>query len=142
MFKCTFDFLELYFGILKNQELTEYVVEMLLEHFSKYYEKDADVLPPLIFDKCTSIQGVEVVLQEPLADLIFALQKIYVKVASKDSSRIDKLAVVLESLCVRMAQMDLEHMGLVSDFSYLFLLFNLRIRIIFSRSILIHGLLM
>lgn len=100
---------------MKNQELTEYVVEMLLEHFSKYYEKDEEVLPPLLFDKCSAIQGVDVVLQEPLADLIFALQKIYLKIASKESPRIDKLAVVLESLCKRMAQTDLEHMGLVSQ---------------------------
>lgn len=99
---------------MKNNELTEYVVEMLLEHFSKYYEKDENVLPPLIFDECGSIQGIDMVLQEPLADLIFALQKIYLKVASKDSPRIDKLAIVLESLCKRMAQLDLEHLGIVS----------------------------
>lgn len=87
---------------------------MLLEHLFKYYEKDENVAPPIVFDKCSTTQGVEVVLQEPLADLIFALQKIYLRVASKESSRIDKLAVVLESLCKRMVQTDLEHMGLVS----------------------------
>lgn len=87
---------------------------MLLEHFSEYDEKDENVLPPLIFDKCGLIQGVDVVLQEPIAHLIFSMQKIYIKVASKESSRIDKLANVLASLCKRMAQVDLEHLGIVS----------------------------
>ncbi|KAJ8664238.1 hypothetical protein QAD02_005900 [Eretmocerus hayati] len=103
---------ELYFGILKNQELTEYVVEMLLEHLFEFYEKDEQVLPPLLLDKCGAIQGIEVAPQEPIADLVFAIQKIYLRVASKDSVRIDKLAVVLESLCKRMAQTDVEHLGL------------------------------
>ncbi|XP_001605378.1 Fanconi anemia group I protein [Nasonia vitripennis] len=106
---------ELYFGILKNEELTEYVVEMLLEHLFQYYEKDENVALPIVFEKCSTTQGIEVVLQEPLADLIFALQKIYLRVASKESARIDKLAVVLESLCKRMCQTDLEHMGLEED---------------------------
>lgn len=87
---------------------------MLLEHFSDFYEKDEDILPPLNFDKCGSLQGIDVVLQEPLADLIFALQKIYLKVASKESAAIDKLAQLLESLCTRMSQTDLEHLSAVS----------------------------
>ncbi|XP_058794927.1 Fanconi anemia group I protein homolog [Phymastichus coffea] len=103
---------ELYYSILKNTELTEYAVEMLLEHFYVFYEKDEQVLPPLNFDKCGAIQGVDIVMQEPLADLIFVLQKIYLKVALKDSATIEKLSVLLESLCDRMIQTDIEHLGL------------------------------
>jgi hypothetical protein len=97
--------------------LTEYVIEMLLEHFFKYYEKDEEILPPIYFEKCSFDQGLDIILHEPLPDLIFTLQKIYIKMASKDSSKIDKLADVLESLCKRMAQTDLEHMGIVSFFN-------------------------
>ncbi|KAL7305316.1 hypothetical protein TKK_0002446 [Trichogramma kaykai] len=106
---------ELYHGIIRNPELTEYIVEFLLEHFYKYFENDEEVLPPLWFEKCSSIQGIDVVIHEPIAELIFALQKIYLKVASKESMRVDKLAAVLDSLCKRMTQTDLEHFGIDED---------------------------
>ncbi|XP_014217237.1 Fanconi anemia group I protein homolog [Copidosoma floridanum] len=106
---------ELYFGIVKNEELTEYVIEMLLEHFSKYYEKDEEILPPVVFEKCCNSQNIEVVLEETAADLVFALQKIYLKVALKESVHVDKLAHLLESLCKRMARTDVEHLGIDDD---------------------------
>ncbi|XP_011502172.1 PREDICTED: Fanconi anemia group I protein homolog [Ceratosolen solmsi marchali] len=110
---------ELYYGVVKNQELTEYVIEMLLEHFFQYYEKDEKIVPPLYFEKCSSDQGLNVIYQEPLPDLICALQKIYLKVALKDSSKIDQLAEILESLCKRMAQTDVEHMSIDEDIDIL-----------------------
>ena len=52
---------------------------------------------PIHFEKFSSVQEIKVLIQEPLGELIFILQKIYVKVASKGSLIIDKLAVTLEA---------------------------------------------
>ena len=86
---------------------------MLLEHFFKYYADDVNILPPISFEKFSVNRGANVVLREPLFDLMFSLRKIDLNVALKDSPEIDKLANVLESLCKRMSETDLEHMGLV-----------------------------
>lgn len=101
----------LYEAVLTNTEVAEYVLEMLLPHFKMFFETDENVLVPVKLELCTAVQGEEVILQEPLAELIFVLQKIYIKSALIKSSLIDELAVILESLCRRMARLDIEHLN-------------------------------
>lgn len=88
-------------------------MEMLLPHFKVYFEADENILIPVKLDLCRAVQGEQVVLQEPLAELIFVLQKIYIKAALMKSPLIDELAIILESLCRRMPRVDMEHLNLV-----------------------------
>ncbi|XP_012279084.1 Fanconi anemia group I protein [Orussus abietinus] len=102
----------LYDAVSKNSDLSEPVLQMLIIHFNQFYEPDEDTLPPLKFDLCTNIQGVEAVLLEPIGDLIMVIQKLYVKVASNNFALLDRLAIMLESLCKRMSRSELEHLSL------------------------------
>ncbi|XP_011335090.1 Fanconi anemia group I protein homolog isoform X2 [Ooceraea biroi] len=102
----------LYEAVLRNIEIAEYILEMLLPHFKVYFEPDENILIPAKLELCTAVQGEQVVLQEPLAELIFVLQKIYIKAALVKSSLIDELAMILESLCRRMPRLDTEHLNL------------------------------
>ena len=108
-------FLGLYGAVVKNPEIIEIVVDMLLAHLNIYLETDVDVLPPVKFELCVDQRGAEVVLQEPIAEMIFALQKIYIHTIPKRSNTLDKLRDVLESLCTRMASTELEHLNLVIE---------------------------
>lgn len=78
-----------------------------------YFEADENNLLPIKLETLCVTQGETIVLQEPLAELIFTLQKIYIKSALIKSSFIDELAIILESLCRRMPRVDLEHLNLV-----------------------------
>lgn len=108
------DYLGLYEAVLTNSEIAEYVLEMLLPHFKMFFEMDENVRVPVKLELCTVAQGEEIILQEPLAELIFILQKIYIKSALVKSSLVDELAVILESLCRRMSRLDVEDLNLVS----------------------------
>lgn len=108
-------FLGLYGAVVKNPEITEIVLDMLLAHLNIYLETDVDVLPPVKFELCADYHGTEVVLQEPIAEMIFALQKIYIDTIPKKSNTLDKLRDILESLCTRMASTELEHLNLVIE---------------------------
>ncbi|KZC06011.1 Fanconi anemia group I protein like protein [Dufourea novaeangliae] len=102
----------LYGAVTRNPEITEIVLDMLLSHLSLYLEEDNNVLPPVKFELCADIEGMEVILKEPIAELIFAIQKIYMGKISRKSNVSDKLHTVLESLCRRMAATELEHLNL------------------------------
>ncbi|XP_015609522.1 Fanconi anemia group I protein isoform X2 [Cephus cinctus] len=96
-----------------NPELSEEIAQVLLDHFSKYYEgNDAEILPPIKFDKCSEFQGTDAILREPIAHLIFLLQKIYLLNASSNSPIFEKLAHILELLCKNMSKTELEHCNL------------------------------
>lgn len=103
----------LYEAVLKNIEIAEYILDMLLPHFKIYFETDENIVVPVKLDLCTVMQGDEIVVQEPLPELISILQKIYIKSALMKSSLVDELALILESLCRRMTQLDVEHLNLV-----------------------------
>ncbi|KAL0110270.1 hypothetical protein PUN28_013728 [Cardiocondyla obscurior] len=102
----------LYEAVLKNTNVAEYILEMLLPHFKTFFESDENIVVPLKLDLCTTIQGDQVVLQEPLAELILTLQKIYIKAALMKSSYVGELAIILESLCRRMSRLETEHLNL------------------------------
>lgn len=100
---------------MKNYpELCESVLELLVCHFNTYYDKNENVLPPLKLDLCSDISGVEGILKEPLAELIYVVQKLYIKLASNNSKFLDQLGILLESICNRMAKTELEHLNIVS----------------------------
>ncbi|XP_076166538.1 Fanconi anemia complementation group I isoform X2 [Ptiloglossa arizonensis] len=101
-----------YGSIKKNPGITEVVMDMLLSHLNFYLKIDGDILPPVKFELCTNIHGEEVIIQEPIGELIFAIQKIYIHTLPKKSNIFDKAYNSLESLCTKMAATELEHLNL------------------------------
>ncbi|XP_029045832.2 Fanconi anemia group I protein isoform X1 [Osmia bicornis bicornis] len=102
----------LYDTVMKNSEITEIVLDMLLAHLNLYVDTDDDVLPPVKFDLCTNVLGTEIVPQEPIAELIFALQKIYVGTMPRKSVAFDKVRDALELMCRKMIATQMEHLSL------------------------------
>ena len=112
--------LGLYDAVVMNPDLSDYVMDTLITHFNTYYETDPDIKPPLRFDLCSDIQKTpDAVLHEPIGDLIFVMQKIYVKMASQNSTSMERVAMILESLCARMTKTELEHLGFVKIMHFL-----------------------
>ncbi|XP_043247785.1 Fanconi anemia group I protein-like isoform X2 [Colletes gigas] len=107
-----------YGSVKKNTEITEIVLDILLSHLNLYVDADDNVLPPIKFDLCTNVQGAEVVLQEPIGELIFVIQKIYVDTLLKKSNTFDKVYSILESLCTRMTAIELEHLNLEHEMDF------------------------
>ncbi|XP_033206109.2 Fanconi anemia complementation group I isoform X1 [Bombus vancouverensis nearcticus] len=102
----------LYGTVTKNPEITEILVDMLLSHLNLYLHTDDSALPPVKLELCTDVHGVEIVLQEPIAQLIFTLQKTYINTVVKNSRTLEKLHDILKSLCRKMAITELEHLNL------------------------------
>lgn len=113
IFLISITFLGLYGTVIKNPEITEILVDMLLSHLNLYLHTDDSTLPPVKLELCTDVHGVEVVLQEPIAQLIFTLQKTYINTVVKNSHTLEKLHDILKSLCRKMAITELEHLNLV-----------------------------
>lgn len=86
---------------------------MLFSHLNLYLHVDDNILPPVKLELCTDIHGMDVVMQEPIAQLIFALQKIYINTTTKNSNTSEKIYNILESLCKKMTIIELEHLNLV-----------------------------
>lgn len=101
-----------YDAVVVNMELAEYVSEMLLDHFKLFWEPSENILPPIVFDKCTITQGAEEVLQEPLGELVFLIQKLYIKTALKNYAAVNTFSIILESLCKRISLTEAEHLNL------------------------------
>lgn len=106
-------FLGLYNIAIKNPEIVEIILDMLFSHLNLYLHVDDNILPPVKLELCTDIHGMDVVMQEPIAQLIFALQKIYINTTTKNSSTSEKIYNILESLCKKMTIIELEHLNLV-----------------------------
>lgn len=49
-------FIGLHSAVARNPELRGYVQDMLINHFSQFYQSDPDTLPPLIFDKAVLLK--------------------------------------------------------------------------------------
>lgn len=113
IFLISITFLGLYGTVTKNPEITEILVDMLLSHLNLYLYTDDSALPPVKLELCTDVHGVEIVLQEPIAQLIFTLQKTYINTVVKNSRTLEKLHDILKSLCRKMAITELEHLNLV-----------------------------
>ncbi|XP_076759564.1 Fanconi anemia complementation group I [Xylocopa sonorina] len=99
-------------AVAKNPNITEVLLDMLLSHLNLYLDTDESILPPVKFELCTDLRGMDVVQQEPIAHLIFSLQKIYNNAVAKESNICRKLYDTLKALCRRMMAMKLEHLNL------------------------------
>lgn len=88
-------------------------MEILLAQLNLYFETDENVLPPLKIDLSADINDIQIVPKEPIAILISVLQAIYIKTALEDWEILNRIAITLESLCIRMARTELEHLNLV-----------------------------
>ncbi|XP_049952451.1 Fanconi anemia group I protein-like [Schistocerca serialis cubense] len=101
-------------AVCKNPVLFPHALELLSEHFSQYYEKSENVLPPVNFSKIIEVKGASVILKEPLANLLFVIQQLTVKALSNSENSkqtADKLQQMLESLTDRMIKCSLEDLG-------------------------------
>lgn len=108
-------FLGLYNTAIKNPEIVEIILDMLFSHLNLYLHTNDNILPPVKLELCTDNHGMDVVMQEPIAQLIFALQKIYINAITKNSSIFEKIYNILESLCKKMTIIELEHLNLVIE---------------------------
>lgn len=106
-------FLGLYNTTIKNPEIVEIILDMLFSHLNLYLHADDNILPPIKLELCTDIHGMDVIMKEPIAQLIFALQKIYINTITKNSSTSEKIYNILELLCEKMTIIELEHLNLV-----------------------------
>ncbi|XP_030045550.1 Fanconi anemia group I protein [Microcaecilia unicolor] len=58
----------------RNSQLASSILQTLLSQLKRYYEPEADLLPPVKLEGCISAQGDQVFLQEPLAHLLCCVQ--------------------------------------------------------------------
>lgn len=106
------------------------VLDMLLDHFNQFYESDVAILPPLNVAKAVKIIGIDAILQEPIAKLMFAIQQIVVK-ASEESTdaeqprSLEKFTDILTSIVSRLINCDINNFDLVSicRFYYFFIIY-------------------
>nr|XP_033776951.1 Fanconi anemia group I protein isoform X2 [Geotrypetes seraphini] len=58
----------------RNSQLASSILQTLLSQLKRYYEPEADLLPPVKLEGCISAQGDRVFMQEPLAHLLCCIQ--------------------------------------------------------------------
>uniref|UniRef100_A0A8D0H2M9 FA complementation group I n=1 Tax=Sphenodon punctatus TaxID=8508 RepID=A0A8D0H2M9_SPHPU len=64
-----------FYGVLRrNSQLGNSIMETLLSQIKRYYEPEADLLPPLKLEGCIMAQRDQILLQEPLAHLLCCIQ--------------------------------------------------------------------
>ncbi|KAI4477388.1 hypothetical protein M0804_012774 [Polistes exclamans] len=105
--------------VIKNPELSEYIIEILFAQLNLYFETDENILPPLKIDLSADMNDLQMIPREPIAILISVLQAIYIKIASKDWEILNKIAIILESLCMRMTRIELEHLNVDEEMDLL-----------------------
>jgi hypothetical protein len=49
--------------VAQNPELRGFVQDMLINHFSQFYEPNPDILPPLNFSKAVALRDISAELQ-------------------------------------------------------------------------------
>jgi hypothetical protein len=100
---------EMYKGFLEILEikpnLTEPIMNLLLEQFIIYYEKDKKQVP-LIIEKC--IDKNKIILSEPLGFLMFIIQKIIIIQLKKENSKISEAKVIFDKVADRLTYIKLE----------------------------------
>ncbi|GLV41723.1 Fanconi anemia complementation group I [Carabus blaptoides fortunei] len=105
----------LYDAVCMNSELGIPVLDMLWVHFNQYYNNEEDALPPLLLPKIVVSRNVDVLLQEPLGQLIYVIGLIVTKLLeTHDTSHpsIARFTNVLQSLSDRMSKCELIHFEL------------------------------
>ncbi|XKL64421.1 hypothetical protein PGB90_004507 [Kerria lacca] len=112
----------LFAAICVNSQLCAIVLDVLLDHFSQFYENDIDILPPIIFQKTIFVRNSQVSLQEPIGQLILLIQDVLQRTrtiaANMDDDEnettrtVQKFNIIFESLIVRFSKCDLNHFQL------------------------------
>ncbi|KAI4458189.1 hypothetical protein MML48_7g00003128 [Holotrichia oblita] len=97
-----------------NPDLSLPVLNVLWSQFLKYYNFDEDVLPPVDFSKISIIRDVDVIVQEPIGQLVCAINFLIAKVQTLEDEDINaaKFIEVMESLCRRLIKCELIHFEL------------------------------
>ncbi|KAK9718765.1 FANCI helical domain 2 [Popillia japonica] len=97
-----------------NPELALPVLNVLWVQFLKYYNVDEDVLPPIDFSKITVVKDTDVIVQEPIAQLVSAINFLIIKVQTleDEDTNAEKFIEVMESLCRRLIKCELIHFEL------------------------------
>ncbi|CAH0394573.1 unnamed protein product [Bemisia tabaci] len=101
-------------AIANNPELCESVLELLLDHFSTYYESDENILLPISLDKVVVIHGASATLIEPVGELLLLLVQVTRKAnqMNDEGSSAQKCSEILDSLVNRFNSCELEHFQL------------------------------
>ncbi|RZF44760.1 hypothetical protein LSTR_LSTR000712 [Laodelphax striatellus] len=109
-------------GMIKmNPEVAPNILEILLKHLCNFYVTDQTQFSPFDFNKTVTIQGAEAVVQEPLGQLLLAIQEILVRVQNNSENEDDdeescpsfnKLSQLLQSASQRLSRCDLNHFEL------------------------------
>ncbi|XP_065828323.1 Fanconi anemia group I protein homolog isoform X2 [Oscarella lobularis] len=114
-----------------NSQLGPAVLQLLLQHFRRYYEPNEDVPLPLKLASCVSKDGKELKFIEPLAQLLSCFLTCLVQYFQENDSdegdeegtfgdaNVDACRKVVVSLTKRLMKCELEDLGLdkTSDFS-------------------------
>ncbi|CAH1782677.1 unnamed protein product [Owenia fusiformis] len=115
--------LSLYQGLCdtlqKNPVLGEPILQMLKAQMKVYYKSVEDVVPPVDLEKCITAQGDQIILVEPLAHLVYAMQQCVLHVEDNDTDVYNDINDMLDSLSRRMIKSELEDFELdkSADFS-------------------------
>lgn len=110
----------LYSVLSSNLKLAEPIIQLLLNHFDQYHEKETYTNNPIKLDSCVTCCGSGTVStrREPLAHLVNCLQQCTAKLieAEKHGSipAVSRAAEVLESVAQRMMECELDDYELVS----------------------------
>ncbi|XP_075714290.1 Fanconi anemia group I protein isoform X2 [Rhinoderma darwinii] len=119
--------------IRRNSQLARPIMHTLVAQLKRYYEPEADLLPPLKLEKCITAQKEQIILQEPLAHLLSSIHSClswYKQSSSLLQERgmdddedymacQQEIDEILESITRRMTKCDLEEFELdkSADFS-------------------------
>ncbi|XP_018318528.1 Fanconi anemia group I protein [Agrilus planipennis] len=106
----------LYDAVCMNMELIVPTLDIISSHFNHFYVADEESLPPLEFSKITLVKDSNVVLQEPLAELIQVSCLIVAKMVESEDGCCEpstlRFKSQLDSLCSRMTNCELIHFEL------------------------------
>ncbi|KRT83344.1 hypothetical protein AMK59_4329 [Oryctes borbonicus] len=102
------------YAVDQNPELALLVLNVLWSQFLKYYKDDEAALPPIDFAKISIIRDMDVVIQEPIGQLVSAIIFLIVKVQEQEDEDVNarKFVDVFESMCRRLIKCELIHFGL------------------------------
>ncbi|GJQ77090.1 FANCI [Trypoxylus dichotomus] len=101
-------------AVNQNSDLALPVLNVLWSQFLKYYNDDEETLPPIDFSKISIIRDVDVVIQEPIGQLVCAINFLVVKIQEleDEDTNAKKFVDTFESMCRRLIKCELTHFDL------------------------------
>ncbi|XP_064381889.1 Fanconi anemia group I protein-like isoform X2 [Halichondria panicea] len=115
----------LYSVFCANRKLAGSILDLLLTHFTLFYEHETDITPPIKLNPCVKMSGSDVTAAEPLDHLVCCLQLCVCHYLERDEDDeeppeiIGEVQRTLSSLVTRMIASELDDFELnkSSDFS-------------------------